>query len=123
MTKTPTAADLRAETRNWLRRGVLPAAAAAACRRSAEAFPNVADWHNALADEWDRIAAKFPNKVIEALEIKRDYHLNLIAAVEKSGHLDDKPEQKATHRRHHEDRAAEYDAAILEINPDYEPKR
>lgn len=75
---TPAAAlkaDLARETRGWLAKGVLPAAAAA-WRRSAAgmvATSEARDWHLAVAAEWDRIAAKFPEKVAAAYRAKADY--------------------------------------------------
>lgn len=81
-------AELRKETRDWLKRGVIPAEAAKTRRMWAEQLPANAygqtgnpaiEWHLAVAAEWDRIAAKFPEKVRQAYEAKRDYAIACLA--------------------------------------------
>ena len=54
----PTKAELRAETRDWRKRGVVPAKAAAARRHMASYTVGLEAWHEGFAAEWDRIAAK-----------------------------------------------------------------
>lgn len=72
MTKLPSKNELRAQTRNWFDRGVLPASAADQCRWNAKTFPRIAEYHEACAAEWDRIAATQPEKVRAAYERERD---------------------------------------------------
>ena len=74
-TRTPTPAELRAETRGWKKAGADPATCSNWHRHQAAWSSKLADdaeaagegvwglrdnasWHNALADEWDRIAAR-----------------------------------------------------------------
>lgn len=102
----PTREFLKAETRNWVKRGVIPAEAARMRRYMAESTPRLREFHEAVANEWDRVAAKNPDKVIATLEKYRD------DALACKGD----PEFWAKE-------AAKYDAAILLIDPDYEPSR
>lgn len=113
MSKLPTKADLRSETRDWLKRGVLPLEAARARRVMAQTVPALADWHEAFAAEWERIAAKFPEKMIAAYEAKRDYATRCLANQRPGSDL----------ARYWQDEAAKYDALILAIDPNYEPAR
>lgn len=106
MTKTPTKQELRAETRDWLKRGAIPAAAAKARRDMARTVPNLADWHEAFAAEWERIAAKFPEKVKVAYEGKRDYAIQCLANQQPGSEL----------ARYWQDEAAKWDRAISELN-------
>lgn len=112
MTNLPTPADLRRETRDWLKRGVIPSVAAAARRMWAEQFPLVADVHEAYAAEWDRIAAKFPEKVIKAYEMQRDYAINCLSHQTPGSDLS----------KYWQDEAAKWDAEILKIDPEYCPR-
>lgn len=106
MTTLPTKQELRAETRDWLKRGVIPAAAAKARRDWGRQFPNVADVHEAYAAEWDRIAAKFPEKVKVAYEGKRDHAIQCLANQQPGSEL----------ARYWQDEAAKWDRAISELN-------
>lgn len=87
MTKMPTKRELDNETRGWLTKGVIPFKAAETRRSMATQFPALADWHNAFADEWDRIAAKFPEKVQLAYRLQRDYAISCLANHEPGSEL------------------------------------
>lgn len=102
MTNLPTKNDLRAETRNWLKRGVLPSVAAESRRMMARQFPRVADVHEAYAAEWDRIAAKFPEKVKAAYQMQLDYALACLANQQPGSKL----------AQYWQDEAAKWDRAI-----------
>lgn len=112
MTQLPTKNDLRAETRNWLARGVIPSIAAAYRRSCARTFPLIADLHEAYAAEWDRIAAKFPEKVVLTYEAKRDYAVACLANQTPGTVL----------AEYWQNDAAEWDRLILEIDPAYCPR-
>lgn len=101
------------ETRNWLARGVVPPMAAAVRRENARMFPLMAPLHNAIADEWDRIAATQPGKMVKAWEGRRD------SALKNLMHHNPGTE----YYRIWETQAVEADKAILAINPNYKPER
>lgn len=105
MTKTPTPAELRAETRNWLNRGVIPAIAAATRRQWAETTVGLDAWHEAFAAEWDRIAAKHPEKVREAYKRQLDYAVACLANQQPGSDL----------ARFWQDEAAKWDRMMNEI--------
>lgn len=105
MGRTPSAAELTRETRGWLKRGVIPAEAAAARRKYAEMLPTLADWHNAFADQWDAIAARYPSKVIEAYVQKLNYETGCLALQEPGSEL----------AKYWQDRAAETDREIARL--------
>lgn len=109
---TVSKADLDRVTRNWLKNGTIPAMAATTRRMWAERMADnnagreAREFHLAVAAEWDRIEAKFPEKVRKAYEAKRDYHLHCISEVARIGHLDaDKQEE---HRIYHQALADEW---------------
>lgn len=113
MSKLPTTADLRSETRDWLNRGVVPGKAAQMRRGMARSVPLLAGWHNAFAAEWDRIAKVETQKMITCYERQRDYALGCMANQVAGSDLE----------RYWQDEAAKWDAEILAIDPDYEPAR
>lgn len=80
MTPAEVKTALRAETRDWLKKGVLPAEAARVRRMWAEGVKgDVVDWHLAVAAEWDRIAATQPEKVRAAYAAKLAYEQQCLA--------------------------------------------
>ena len=107
MTNLPTKDDLRRETRDWLKNGVIPAKAAAARRHMAEAIPNLADWHEAFAAEWDRIEETQPEKVIAAYEAVLQYEIKCLSR--------QTPGSAAA--IYWQDRAAETDRTLIGLDP------
>lgn len=109
-----TKAELARVTRGWLKNGTIPAMAATMRRMWAEQMADneagreARDYHLAVAAEWDRIEAKFPEKVRKAYEAKRDYHLHCIAEVARIGHLTS--EKQEEHRIYHQGLADEWQA-------------
>ena len=107
--RLPSAAELSRETRKWLDRGVIPAEAAAARRRMAETAPKLEAWHLAFADQWDRIAARYPAKVIEAYTRKLNYETECLAYQIPGSEL----------AKYWQNRAAETDAILQRLNPEH----
>jgi len=107
MTDLPTKDDLRRETHNWLKNGVIPAKAAAARRNHAAAIPNLADYHEAFAAEWDRIAETQSEKVIAAYEAALQYEIRCLS--------NQIPGSAAA--IYWQDRAAETDAILIGLDP------
>ena len=75
---------LKSETRNWLGKGVVPPIAAENRRYLARAFPDAAETHLAFAAEWDRITAKWPERV-RASCLKRMVHARQCASSQIAG--------------------------------------
>ncbi len=75
---------IRSETRNWLGKGVIPPIAAENRRYLAKTFPDAAEIHLAFAAEWDRITAKWPERVRAAC-LKRVVHARQCASVQIPG--------------------------------------
>lgn len=108
--RLPSAAELSRETRKWLDRGVIPAEAAAARRRMAEMAPKLEDWHLAFADQWDRIAARYPEMVIEAYTRRLNYETNCLALQVPGSEM----------AKHWQNRAAATDLILQRLNPEHE---
>lgn len=106
MTKLPTKADLRRETRNWLNRGVIPAIAAETRRSWSASAPGGDPWHDAIADEWDRIAATQPAKVAEAYRRQINYAVECLAHQKPGSDL----------AKYWQDQAAKWDRALSALN-------
>ena len=98
-------AQLRRETRDWLNRGVIPSEAAKNRRFLAETVPAAAETHLAFAAEWDRIAAKNPEKVRKALETWRDHYLENVTFLDGGGQ----------YTAYHQKRADEFQKLIDEL--------
>lgn len=98
-------AQLRRETRDWFKKGVIPSEAAKNRRYLAGAFPAAAEIHLAFAAEWDRIAAKNPDKVRRVLEVMRDHYLENVTFMDGS----------KQYAAYHQKKADEYQRQIDEL--------
>lgn len=113
MTPEQIAHSVAVETRNWLAKGVVPPMAAAVRRENAKQFPLMAPLHNAIADEWDRIAAAQPEKMIKAWERRLNDAITNRERQDVGTRLN----------QYWDNIAADARAQIFKIDPNYETAR
>lgn len=104
--------SVQVETRGWESRRAIPSEAATVRRVWAEQFPNMAPLHNAVADEWDRIAEDPECRPAVIRVIRR--------------HLDDAVGFMANHQPDSkfysifEANVIKYDAMLMALDPNHE---